>query len=340
MGNMFREYDRLVEVATHVDIMLEVEESRLKHKRSSHVESQGDMGSSKKSRGSFSSSFQSCSQETKCLGSFSMKSLENTGPSCITCFRCGQQGHKASDSRERLRKQFKELRQLDTLVADFKATFTSLVCFAPELVATKECRWLEFEKRLRPKILMKEMGNMFREYDRLVEVATHVDIMLEVEESRLKHKRSSHAESQGDMGSSKKSRGSFSSSFQSCSQETKCLGSFSMKSSENMGPSRITCFRLVCEYSDVFPKDLTELPPHHEVEFSIDLVPGIAPISMSPYRYAPVELIVLKEQLQELLDKGFIHPSTLLWEAPTLFAKKNGGSLRLCIDYCKLNSHG
>lgn len=68
--------------------------------------------------------------------------------------------------------------------------------------------------------------------------------------------------------------------------------------------------KVVSEYTDVFPENLTKLLPHREVEFSIDLVPGTTPISMSPYRFALAELLVLKEQLQELLDKGFICPST------------------------------
>ncbi|KAL7243274.1 hypothetical protein ACSBR1_015641 [Camellia fascicularis] len=68
--------------------------------------------------------------------------------------------------------------------------------------------------------------------------------------------------------------------------------------------------KVVREYLDVFPKDLIELPPHREVEFTIDLLPGTAPISLSPYRFAPTELVVLKEQLQELLSKGFVRAST------------------------------
>ncbi|XP_028121472.1 uncharacterized protein LOC114318727 [Camellia sinensis] len=55
--------------------------------------------------------------------------------------------------------------------------------------------------------------------------------------------------------------------------------------------------RVVHEYLNIFPEDLTELLPHREVEFTIDLLPGTAPISSSPYRFAPAELVVLKEQL-------------------------------------------
>ena len=59
-----------------------------------------------------------------------------------------------------------------------------------------------------------------------------------------------------------------------------------------------------------FPDELPGLPPHREIKFCIDVVSDTAPISMPPYRMAPAELKELKEQLQELLDKGFIRPST------------------------------
>ena len=58
---------------------------------------------------------------------------------------------------------------------------------------------------------------------------------------------------------------------------------------------------------------------------------------MTPHRMAPVELQELRVQLQELLDKGFIRPSTSPWGAPVLFAKKKDKTLRLCIDYRQLN---
>ncbi|KAA0060484.1 Gag protease polyprotein-like protein [Cucumis melo var. makuwa] len=63
---------------------------------------------------------------------------------------------------------------------------------------------------------------------------------------------------------------------------------------------------VVREFPDVFPEELSELPPDREIEFSIDLVPGTTPISQAPYRMAPMELRELKSQLQELVDMGFI----------------------------------
>ena len=91
--------------------------------------------------------------------------------------------------------------------------------------------------------------------------------------------------------------------------------------------------RVVCEYEDVFPDKLPGLPPQRVVDFDIELHPGTSPISMIPHRMALVEFQELRVQLQELLDKGFIRPSTSPWGAPVLFAKKKDKTLRLCIDF-------
>ncbi|KAA3470443.1 Gag-Pol polyprotein [Gossypium australe] len=66
---------------------------------------------------------------------------------------------------------------------------------------------------------------------------------------------------------------------------------------------------VVCEFPDVFPVELSGLPPIREVEFGIELVLETTPISISPYRMAPTELKELKSQLQELTDRGFVRPS-------------------------------
>lgn len=94
---------------------------------------------------------------------------------------------------------------------------------------------------------------------------------------------------------------------------------------------------VVMEFSDVFPEEFPGLPPDKEIEFSINVVLGTQPITIPPYRMAPPEFNKFKEQLQDLLDNGFIQPSSSAWGAPVLFLKKKDGSLRLCIDYQKLN---
>ena len=93
----------------------------------------------------------------------------------------------------------------------------------------------------------------------------------------------------------------------------------------------------VSDFSVVFPEELPGLPPHREIEFAIDVVPGAPPASITPYRMAPLELKELKLKLQELLEKGFIRPSVSPWGAPVLFVKKKDGTLQLCIDYRQPN---
>ena len=67
---------------------------------------------------------------------------------------------------------------------------------------------------------------------------------------------------------------------------------------------KIESVPVVCEFPDVFPEELPGLPPIREVEFGIELILGTTPISIAPYRMAPLELKELKAQLQELTDKG------------------------------------
>jgi hypothetical protein len=80
------------------------------------------------------------------------------------------------------------------------------------------------------------------------------------------------------------------------------------------------------------------LPPKREIDFSINLVPGVAPVSKILYRMSTPELKELQMNLEELLKKGYIHPSVSPWEAPVFFVKNKGGTLRLCIDFRELNN--
>ncbi|XP_059077982.1 uncharacterized protein LOC131876566 [Cryptomeria japonica] len=81
------------------------------------------------------------------------------------------------------------------------------------------------------------------------------------------------------------------------------------------------------DFQDVFPEELSGLPPKRIFDFSIELLPGAAPISKAPYRMTMIELMDLKAQLQELLDKGLIRPSVLPRGAPIIFVKKKDGTL-------------
>ncbi|KAL4347811.1 hypothetical protein GQ457_17G010440 [Hibiscus cannabinus] len=113
-----------------------------------------------------------------------------------------------------------------------------------------------------------------------------------------------------------------------------CQAYLSYVMNPNMGEARPRDIRTVCDFLGVFPEKLHGLPSDREVEFVIEIHGDSAPVSISPYRMAPKEL---KTQLQELLDRGFIRPSTSPWGALVLFVKKKDESLRMCIDYRQLN---
>src|SRR5262249_34145160 len=116
-----------------------------------------------------------------------------------------------------------------------------------------------------------------------------------------------------------------------------CYGYLATVIDKRVIPEGVDQIPIVNEFPDVFPEELPGLPPEREIEFEIELQPGVNPISIPPYRLAPVELNELKVQLQDLMDKGFIRPSSSPWGAPVLFVRKKDGSLRMCIDYRQLN---
>jgi hypothetical protein len=80
--------------------------------------------------------------------------------------------------------------------------------------------------------------------------------------------------------------------------------------------------RTVSKFPYIFPEELPGMPPDREIEFGIELVPSTTVIFKRPYRMAANQLAKLKEELQELLDKGYVHPSASPWGAPIIFVPK------------------
>ena len=75
------------------------------------------------------------------------------------------------------------------------------------------------------------------------------------------------------------------------------------------------------------------MPLKRELDFTIELIPGVVHDSKYPYRVKILELNELKSQLKELIDKNYIIPSVSPWVASVIFVKKKDGTLHLCIDY-------
>ncbi|GJS35343.1 hypothetical protein Tco_0533725 [Tanacetum coccineum] len=99
----------------------------------------------------------------------------------------------------------------------------------------------------------------------------------------------------------------------------------------------VSAIKMRRNHPEVFPKHLLGLPLTRQFEFQIELVPGVAPVAKAPYRLALLEMQELSRQLQELLSKGLIRPSSSPWGALVLFVKKKDGLMRICIDYMELN---
>ncbi|GJU54742.1 putative reverse transcriptase domain-containing protein [Tanacetum coccineum] len=117
----------------------------------------------------------------------------------------------------------------------------------------------------------------------------------------------------------------------------KIVGISAKKEEDKSEGKRLKDVPIVRDFPEVFPEDLSGLPPARPVEFQIDLIPGAAPVARAPYRLAPSEMKKLSKQLQELSNKGFIRPSSSPWGAPVLFVKKKDGSFRMCINHRELN---
>jgi len=96
-------------------------------------------------------------------------------------------------------------------------------------------------------------------------------------------------------------------------------------------------FVILHDFRDVFVDEIPEFRPRREIEFSVDSLPRLAPISKAPYWMILPKLTELKIQLLELLDKKYIPPSVLPWGAPILFVKDKDKTLILFIDYRQWN---
>ncbi|GKG18116.1 hypothetical protein Tco_0372414, partial [Tanacetum coccineum] len=102
---------------------------------------------------------------------------------------------------------------------------------------------------------------------------------------------------------------------------------------DKLEKKRLEDVPIIRDFPEIFPEDLPGLPPTQQVEFQINLIPGVAPVARAPYQLALSEMKELSDQMKELSDKGFIRPSSSPWGAPILFVKKKDGSFRMYIDY-------
>ncbi|GFS35871.1 hypothetical protein Acr_00g0042600 [Actinidia rufa] len=241
------------------------------------------------------------------------------------------------DGKGDIKDEVINLVQGSMIVAQYEAKFTSLSRFAKAFMSTEEEKEKKFIRGLRPSITNKIAENLIKVYSTIVSSAAAIKEILN------KTRKITNQKSQRE-GTRNQSEGcSFKKPNNSTAQQQYASPVFLVASSGQTswgGPTCFGCHQLgiaclvnegsiigvallpvICEFSDVFLEDLMELPPHREIEFSIDLIPGTTSISVPPYHFAPAELQELKIQIQNLLDMDFIRPSASPWGTSTLFAK-------------------
>jgi hypothetical protein len=94
---------------------------------------------------------------------------------------------------------------------------------------------------------------------------------------------------------------------------------------------------VIHEFLDVFPDDLPRIPPERVIEFKIELQPNTAPIAKAPYKMSHIEMKEMKVQLQGLLDKCYICPSTSSWGLSNIVYREERERV-VCLDYRLLNA--
>ncbi|XP_070022674.1 uncharacterized protein [Nicotiana sylvestris] len=117
--------------------------------------------------------------------------------------------------------------------------------------------------------------------------------------------------------------------------ETCCLAYLAYVRDTAVETPTIDSVLVVREFSNIFPSHVPGMPPDHDIDFSIDMVPSTELISISLYHIAPKEL---NEHLEELLEKGFIRLSVSLWGAPILFVKKKDACGGIKVDPRKIEA--
>jgi hypothetical protein len=106
----------------------------------------------------------------------------------------------------------------------------------------------------------------------------------------------------------------------------------------NVVELKLEDIHVIWEYPGIFSDELPGMPPERAIELKIELQPGTAPVANAPYKMPPIEMKELKVQLQGLLEKGYICPSTSPWGCSTLFIETKDKELHLCVDYRPLNA--
>ncbi|GJZ45245.1 putative reverse transcriptase domain-containing protein [Tanacetum coccineum] len=236
----------------------------------------------------------------------------------VTCYDCGEKGHTRNYCSKKMDPQGEEARGRAYVIRDTEKQQGPNVVTGTFLLNNRYATVL-FDSGSDKSFVNTSFSHLIDitlvTLDTSYEVELADGRLLGLECYRLIKKRRYWYEARRPTNTSK--GGQSSCSWQSCNAK------------KTKGINRLKDVPVIRDFPEVFLDDLPGLPLPRQVEFKIELVPGAAPIVRAPYRLAPSEMKELADQLQELLEKGFIRPSSSPWGAPVLFVKKKDGTFRI-----------
>ncbi|XP_073367886.1 uncharacterized protein [Aegilops tauschii subsp. strangulata] len=233
--------------------------------------------------------------------------------------------HVSAGAMSLKKKEFRSLRQGGRTVNAYVEEFNNLARYAPNDVNTDAARQEKFLEGLNDDLSLQLIVATFRNCKDLIDKA----IVLERKQHAIENRKRKHINNNCrsiTLSAPGGRRIKYVCKYKRNQVQVNSLKGGSLEE-----------VPVVRDYPDVFPEELSGMPPDRDIEFLIDLIPGTGPIAKRPYRMPPQELEELKKQIRELQAQGFIRPSSSPWGAPVLFVEKKDGTLRMCVDYRSLN---
>ncbi|XP_070045890.1 uncharacterized protein [Nicotiana tomentosiformis] len=229
--------------------------------------------------------------------------------------------------RDAWRIEYEYLHQGAMTVIEYAIRFSALARHASALVAIVRERVRRFIEGLNPnnRLSMARELEIYITYQQVVGIARRLEGMLTRDREKRKSKRSQESGTYSGTRSPATVVGAeviwvalFIQHFQLPVRivEKGCDVYLAYVRDVSVDTLTVESVLVVRDFANIIPADHPSMPPDRDIDFGIDFLPGTQHISIPPYRMAPIELKDLKEQFQELLDKGFIRPSVSPWGAP------------------------
>ncbi|WVZ58668.1 hypothetical protein U9M48_008910 [Paspalum notatum var. saurae] len=234
------------------------------------------------------------------------------------------------------KKEFLSLKQGSMNVTEYRDKFLQLARYAPTEVAEDSDKQEHFMEGLRDTLQLQLMNGHYNNFNHLVDRALLTEQKSrEIEDRKRKF---TPTPTNGSNRPRQPQAAKTQPNQQGQKQNPQQQQQQGRPNQHNKAPWQGKVNHVTAEAAAEAPNVVIGMPPDREIEFVIELLPGTAPIAKRPYRMAPVEQDEVKKNIDELLAKGYIRPSSSPWAFPVLLVeKKDTNEKRMCVDYRALN---